>query len=394
MTPVEANGWLKVKGTYLTNSRGDTVQLRGVASHGLQWFSEFYGQGAAFKAAAEQWGADVIRLTLYLSEDGYLTSKTITQAQFDTMLDDYVKACAASGIYVILDWHVHKPGYPSYYQDQAKAFFEKMSAKYAAYPNVLYEICNEPSSAGLTTEQSGGTATDPGHYVEWSEIAKYAQTIIPIIRKNSPNALVLVGTPSWSTLGVSTKGNDAWKEIADKPLDFPNVLYVIHYYAGAHTFQSALEQASSRLPLFSTEWASSGFQETSSLDPAKGKAFVDMLNRRKISWCYWNFSNSTPGVFAMLDKTTTATGPFSPTGSNVTPTGRLVYDWLNTPADAWKDRPTVLADRSRAGLPSRDANRMRFMEGRLLLWDPSGWFGIQPDGRMRSLPEPRKQPAP
>jgi endoglucanase len=53
------------------------VQLRGVASHGLQWFGSFYGKGAAFEAAAEQWGADVVRLTLYLSESGYLTSKTL-----------------------------------------------------------------------------------------------------------------------------------------------------------------------------------------------------------------------------------------------------------------------------------------------------------------------------
>ena len=337
VTPIAANGKLHVSGAYLCNQRGEPIQLRGMATHGLQWFHSFYGDGQVFGAAAEEWGADVIRLSIYISESGYVTSKTITQDQFDAWIDDYVNVCVQKGIYIILDWHVHKPGYPGYYLAAAKTFFEKMSVKYGALPNVLWEICNEPSAAGLDAIQSNGTGTDAGHYVEWSEIVQYANQVIPIIRHNSPDAVVLVGTPSWSTLGVSTRGDNAWQEIADKPLAFPNVMYVIHYYAASHGFQASFEKASERLPLFATEWASAGFQETSSNDEAKGQAFVDMLRRRKISWAYWNLSNGTPGIFAVLDSTTKSDGPFSSTGKNVTPTGKLVYRWLQDPADSWKD---------------------------------------------------------
>lgn len=337
ITPVEANGRLHVKGPYLCNQRGDTVQLRGFATHGLQWFHAFYADGSVFEAAADKWGADIIRLTVYISEGGYVTSKTIKQEEFDAWIDAYVNMCVKKGIYVILDWHVHKPGYPGYYLAAAKAFFTKMSAKYGALPNVLWEICNEPSSAGLDAVQSNGTGTDPGHYVEWNEIVQYAGQVIPLIRNNSPDAVILVGTPSWSTLGVSTRGNDAWQEVADHPLAFPNVMYVIHYYAASHGFQAAFESASARLPLFATEWAAAGFQETSANDPSKGQAFVDMLRRRKVSWTYWNLSNGTPGIFAAYDSTTRATGPFDVTGANVTPTGKLVLNWLNNPPDTWKD---------------------------------------------------------
>lgn len=40
----------------------------------------------------------------------------------------------------------------------------------------------------------------------------------------------------------------------------------------------------------------------------------------------------------LSDITTTASGPFSPTGGNVTDTGRLVYFLLNTPPDEWAAR--------------------------------------------------------
>lgn len=335
LSPVAANGRLEVKGNFVVNERGDKVQLRGFASHGMQWFNSFYADGQVFEAAARQWGSDVLRLTLYLSEDGYLTNDSIPKERFEAWIDQYVQVCVKEGMYIILDWHVHKPGWPGYYLKEAKEFFGKMSAKYGALPNVLWEIANEPSNAALTSEQSGGKGTDPGHYPEWREIADYAKQIIPIIREHSPHSLILVGTPSWSTLGVSTRGSEAWREIADNPLPYPNVLYVIHYYAAAHTFQDAFEKAADRLPLFATEWAASGFQETSDLDAGKGKAFADMLRRRRIGWAYWNLSNNTPGVFAVFDKSTRSSGPFAPGGANVTPTGGAVYQWMNDPADDW-----------------------------------------------------------
>lgn len=381
LTPVAANGRLSVKGTHIVNERGEPVQLRGFASHGMQWFRSFYAFGAAFEAAADLWGADVLRLTIYLSEDGYLTSKTISKQEFEDMIDTYVKVAAAKGIYIILDWHVHKPGWPGYYLKESKEFFAKMSLKYGIMPHVMWEIANEPSEAALTSEQSGGTGTDPGHYVDWPEIVSYANEVIPVIRANSPKSIILVGTPSWSTLGVSTRGAESWKNVADNPLADPNVVYVIHYYAAGHTFQDALEKASERLPLFASEWAGSSFQETSALDEAKGKAFVDMLARRKIGWAYWNFSNNTPGVFAVYDKTTTAYGPFESTGSNVTPTGKAVYKWMNQPADSWagtvalaKRKGGVRVGASKAGL------RLDRRSGRTILGILAPDFGDQPFG--------------
>ena len=39
-TPVAINGQLQVVGTKLTNQNGYPIQLRGMSSHGIQWYSQ------------------------------------------------------------------------------------------------------------------------------------------------------------------------------------------------------------------------------------------------------------------------------------------------------------------------------------------------------------------
>ncbi len=324
-TPVAANGHLATRENHIVNDKGEPIQLRGVCTHGLQWFGSLYENGEAIKAAATEWGADVIRLSVYVYEGGYLDHPKWEQEDFDAMIDNIVQVCIRNGVYVIIDWHVHHPGDPAFYLDDAKVFFEKMSRKYAGIPNVLYEIANEPNATGLE-------GVVDGRYVEWEDIVRYADEIIPIIRENSPKAMVLVGTPSWSSFGISS-GRD-WRQVVDSPLKHENVAYVFHFYAAGHSFHAKIDQLAEHLPLFATEWAATTWETDSQNDLAKTKPWLEMSDRRRISWTYWCFA-SGKSVFSVLDKTTTPSGPFSPTGDNVTDTGKLVYTLLNTPSDAW-----------------------------------------------------------
>ena len=84
-------------------------------------------------------------------------------------------------MYVIIDWHILHDLDPNVYKEDAKDFFNEMSAKYADYDNVIYEICNEPN---------GGT--------NWNSVKNYANEIIPVIRANDSDAIIIVGTPNWS----------------------------------------------------------------------------------------------------------------------------------------------------------------------------------------------------
>lgn len=336
--PLTANGQLKVSGTKLCNEKGDTIQLRGLDMHGIQWYYKLYDNGMAISEAARSWGADFLRLTMYIYEQGYLDNDSLTPADFRTKIDNYVDACEKAGIYAIIDWHVHHPGDPNYAIDSAKAFFKYMSQKHASQKNVIYELCNEPNADGLQRTENKDSITVAGHYVTWAEIKTYANTIIPIIRANAPNALVLVGTPSWSTLGISS-GQD-WHIIANDKLTDPNSMYVFHFYAAAHTFYPTISDAAKVLPLFCTEWASSSFSDDSQNDFTQGQNWIDMMATNKISWGYWNFATGK-SIMNMFDSTTTAIGPFGPNGANVTATGTKVFSWLTVPTDTWKDTGNI-----------------------------------------------------
>lgn len=144
--PVEAiqggvsdNGALRVVGTQLCNEKGEAVVLRGMSSHGLQWYPQFASSQAMANTAA--YGANVFRLAMYTGEGGYLSQpeamkKAVTEA---------VEAAVQNDMYVILDWHILSDGNPMDHVEEAIAFFSEMAQQYADTPNVIYEICNEPN---------------------------------------------------------------------------------------------------------------------------------------------------------------------------------------------------------------------------------------------------------
>ena len=58
----------------------------------------------------------------------------------------------------------------------------------------------------------------------FDDINKYANEVIPVIRKNSPKSLIIVGTPNWS--------QDVDRVVK---LGFDNIMYGLHFYSGTHT---------------------------------------------------------------------------------------------------------------------------------------------------------------
>jgi endoglucanase len=325
-SPVAVHGQLGTRGNALINSSGQPVQLRGVALHGLQWFGDFYRDGRVIDAAATTWGADVVRVAVYLHEGGYLEQDAAGKQEIEAIIDTIVRRCAQHGIYCILDWHVHHPGDPLLFIDESKQFFDTMTTRYAGLPNVIYEIANEPN-------YSGREGIAPKREVRWADIVAYANEVIPVIRARAPESLVLVGTPDWCSFGMS-RGRD-WHEVVDAPLDHENVAYVVHAYAAGHTFHAVIDEIAERLPLFVTEWAAASWQKTSDNDLVKAQPWIEMFDRRGISWTYWNFCPGD-GVFGCFTEGTSSDDGLDPRSPRVSETGKLVYLLLNTPRDGWQ----------------------------------------------------------
>ena len=100
-------GQLQVIGTQLCDVQGKPVQLKGMSTMGLQWYGGIVNK-AAFTALAKDWQCDLIRLALYVGENGYATRPGLKD-----LVIKGVELAIQEGMYIIIDWHVLHPGNPN-----------------------------------------------------------------------------------------------------------------------------------------------------------------------------------------------------------------------------------------------------------------------------------------
>lgn len=260
---------LTVSGSRLTDENGNTVLLKGISTHGLSWFPE-YVNADSFRQLHEQWGINCIRLAMYTAEyNGYCTGDSSNQERLKNLIDDGVAYATQNNMYVIIDWHILSDTNPNMYLDESKAFFEEMSKKYAGYDNVLYEICNEPN---------GGTT--------WGQIKSYANEVIPVIRENDSNAVIIVGTPNWSQY----VGDAA----SDPITEYDNIMYALHFYAATHTdsLRNAMISAINQgLPIFVSEFGICDASGNGGIDEYQAEQWVSLMDEYGVSYIAWNLSN-------------------------------------------------------------------------------------------------------
>lgn len=300
-TPVSQHGQLSVKNGQLVDKSGKGYQLRGMSTHGLTWFPEFVNE-SAFKTLRDDWNTNVVRLAMYVDEWGngqcYMGNKSGSLE----LLEKGVDICIKLDMYVIIDWHVLNPGDPSKYTNEAKSFFETVSKRYAKYPNVIYEICNEPN---------GGAS--------WSgNIKPYAEKIIPVIRKNAPNSVIIVGTPTWS--------QEIDKPLSD-PLSYKNVMYAFHFYAATHAgLRSNVENCVAQgLPVFVSEFGTCDASGGGANDFNETQKWLSYFDKQGISYCNWSICNKDE-TCSVLRPGTSANGNWSE--SDLTENGKWIRNWL------------------------------------------------------------------
>ena len=305
-TPLAANGRLKVVGVQLSNEAGSPIQLRGMSSHGLQWFPQCFTQSSV-QALASSWGADVFRAAMYVDEGGYLSNKSGLRNQVDQLVDWTGQA----GIYCIIDWHMLNPGNPNDHLADAKEFFQIMAQKHAGKKHVIYEICNEPNG------------------VDWNTIKSYADQVIPVIRQYDSQAIILVGTPQWDQRPQDVLANPLTGANAY------NVMYTFHFYAASHFFQGDVRSVVNSLPLFCSEWGTTDYSGNGGLDLNNAQNWLDLMAgnnpaNQKISWCNWSFSDKSEASAALNSG---ACG--SQQWNNTSPSGTWVKSKMLNPADSW-----------------------------------------------------------
>ncbi len=283
------NGFLKVSGTQLKNEKNEDFILKGVSSHGIQWFNDLYTKDN-LKILKEDWNTNVFRIAMYTKEGGYIDDSSIKD-KVTSIIDNLVSL----DMYVIVDWHILSDNNPTTYTNASKRFFGEISKKYSNLPNIIYEICNEPN--GETT---------------FEDINKYANEVIPVIRRNSPKSLIIVGTTNYS--------QDVDRVIK---LDYENIMYSLHFYSGTHKEElrnkakSALEN---NTPIIVSEFGVSDASGSGGIYFDETDKWITFLKENKISIISWNLSNKNE-TSAILKENTNVVSD-----ENLTSTGKYLKD--------------------------------------------------------------------
>ena len=180
-----------------------------------------------------------------------------------------MKYATELGMYVIVDWHILHDLDPNKYKSDAIAFFDEMSREFKDQDNVIYEICNEPN---------GGTS--------WSQVKSYALEVIPVIRANDPNAIIIVGTPNWCQF-VDDAANDPITE-------YDNLLYAVHFYAETHRddIRNRMTTAINKgLPVIISEFSICDASGNGRNNIDQANIWIDLLDQYNVGFVAWNLSN-------------------------------------------------------------------------------------------------------
>ncbi|AGM08151.1 cellulase family glycosylhydrolase [Amycolatopsis keratiniphila] len=307
-TPVSINGKLHVCGVKLCNQYGKPIQLRGMSTHGIQWYSQCV-KTASLDALANDWKADILRVAMYIQDDGYESNPR----KFTDMMHNYIEEATKRGMYVLVDWHQLDPGDPNVNTDLAKTFFTEIAQRHKDKVNIIYDVANEPNG------------------VSWADVKRYAEEVIPVIRAQDPDSVVFLGTHGWSTFGVSDQRDET--DILNNPVNATNIMYTFHFYAASHQDEhyDALARTADKLPVFVTEFGTQTYTGDGGNDFTYSQKYLDLLAAKKIGWTNWNFSDDfrSGAVF----KTGTCAGNSFTGTSMLKPAGVWVRDRIRTPDD-------------------------------------------------------------
>ncbi|WP_269223404.1 glycoside hydrolase family 5 protein [Flavobacterium sp. IMCC34518] len=273
---VKKHGQLSVKGTQLVDKDQNPIVLRGVS---LGWHSiwpRFYNQKTV-DWLKKDFDCTIIRaaMGIEIGDHPYMKEPDFAKEKIESVIKGAIK----SDIYVIIDWHSHNVNLK-----EAKEYFDEISKKYGKYPNVIYEVFNEPD------------------YETWPEVKAYAEEVIKVIRANDPDNIILVGCPKWD--------QDVNLPAADPIKGYSNLMYTMHFYAATHEkwLRDRTDEAiKSGLPIFVSE--SAGMEATGD-GPMNYKAwqeYIDWMEERKLSWIVWSVSDKDE-TCSMLKKSASSEG--------------------------------------------------------------------------------------
>jgi endoglucanase len=258
-TAVSQNGFLSVKGTSLVNEKGQPVVLRGISFGWHNWWPRFYNEPTV-TWLKNDWNCGLIRAAIGVEpSEAYIQNPETALKCLYSVVDAAIK----NDMYVIVDWHSH-----NIRLREAQEFFQTVATKYKDYPNIIYEIFNEPE------RQS------------WSDVKAYSEQVIKTIRTIDPKNIILVGSPEWS--------QSVDKPAADPIKGYNNLVYSLHFYAATHKQwlrDRATEAIQKGIPIFVSECAGMEASGDGPINRQEWQAWLQWMDEHQISWATWSLAD-------------------------------------------------------------------------------------------------------
>ena len=274
---------LHTQGNRLLNAAGGLVVVHGVDLPSLEWSNRGDHVRRSLAAAIKQWHIHIVRIpTADARWFGQMPGQTHGGSVYRHILDQLISTAAKNRVYVVFDlhWtdmggHMHTLGQHRMPGPGSLIFWRSAAERYKHFPNVLFDVYNEPHGVPWTMWRNGGPCAEETKQTVVAYPAAGMQQLYDTVRKTGAENIVIVGGLSWAydefgvPHGFAIRGH--------------NVVYDCHVYPWKHKWRRNFESVAKSEPLIIDEFGGGA------KDLAFGKRVLAFAAKNNISWCAWSF---------------------------------------------------------------------------------------------------------
>jgi endoglucanase len=283
---------IRVQGSRFVNALGDTILFRGCAIADPDKLDQQGHWKRDHFVKVREMGASIVRIPVHP-----VPWRMRTPANYLRLLDQAVDWCTELGMYVVIDWHSIGNLGMELFQDpvynttrrETYEFWRTIAEHFKGNNTVaFYELFNEPT---LFNGRFGR--------MSWSEWKKIIEDIITLIRAYDNETIPLVAGLDWAY---------DLTPLLVEPIQAEGIGYVTHPYPHKRgkpyevKWDENFGFAANRYPVFATEFGFSLGKEGMAENGEYGKAIIDYLEGKGMSWIAWVFDPDWyPRMFASWD---------------------------------------------------------------------------------------------
>ena len=274
---------LHTQGNKLLNSQNKVVVLHGVDLPSMEWTNRGDHIRRSLRAAVMQWHCQIIRIPTSVNRwFGNAPGQSHGGRVYRHILDQLIQYAARHHVYVVLDLHWNDMdrsfadiGQHRMPDHSCVLYWRSAARRYMDYPNVFYDLYNEPHGISWMTWRDGGVCTGETKTTVVTYRAVGMQRLYDVVRNAGAANIVIIGGTSWA---YDDFGITHGYAIAGK-----NIVYDCHVYPWKSRWKHNFELAAKKVPMIFDEFGGTGKQL------AFGRKVIAYAAAHHISWCAWSF---------------------------------------------------------------------------------------------------------